>query len=54
MDNLWYQKYSLETSYDDGKTDALIEVAKKMKAKGMDVKEIMEMTGLDKEEVEKL
>lgn len=54
MDNLWYQKYSLETSYDDGKTDALIEVAKKMKAKGMDVKEIMEMTGLDKEDVEKM
>ena len=41
-------------SYDEGKAAALLEVAKNMKAKGMDVTDIMEMTGLVKEEVEKI
>nr|WP_317577330.1 PD-(D/E)XK nuclease family transposase [Segatella copri] len=41
-------------SYDDGQTDKAIEIAKKMKEIGMDVKDIIEMTGLDKEEVEKM
>ena len=44
----------LSGSYDEGKAAALLEVAKNMKAKGMDVKTIIEMTGLDKEDVEKM
>lgn len=44
----------LSGSYDEGKAAALLEVAKNMKAKGMDVKIIMEMTGLDKDDVEKM
>ena len=56
----------LHGSYDDGRQDGkqegkqegmqfkAIQIAKKMKAKGMDVDTIMEMTGLDKEEIEKL
>lgn len=44
----------LSGSYDEGKAAALLEVAKNMKAKGMDVTDIMEMTGLVKEEVEKI
>ena len=41
-------------SYDDGQTDKAIEIAKRMKEIGMDVKTIMEITGLDKEEVKKI
>lgn len=41
-------------SYNDDQTDKAIEIAKKMKEIGMDVKDIIEMTGLDKEEVEKM
>jgi predicted transposase/invertase (TIGR01784 family) len=43
-------KGMMDTSFEEGK----IEVAGKMKAKGYDVEEISEMTGLSKEEIEKL
>lgn len=48
------EKTLLAGSYDDGKAAALLEVAKNMKAKGMNVQTIMEMTGLDKKEIEKM
>ena len=45
-------------SYDEGikkgEDRKAIQIAQKMKAKGMDVDTIMEMTGLDKEEIEKM
>ena len=37
-----------------GVEKAKIEIAKKMKAKNMPIEEIVELTGLTKEEVEKL
>jgi hypothetical protein len=40
----------IDTAYYDGKTD----VAKKLKDKGMDADFIIEMTGLTKDEVDKL
>ena len=38
----------------EGKTEAKNEIAKKMKAKNMSIEEIVELTGLTKEEIEKL
>lgn len=52
------EKTLLEGSYDEGvKTGEdrkAIQIAQKMKAKGMDVATIIEMTGLKKEEIEKI
>ena len=39
---------------EDGKKNEKIEIAKKMKAKNMKIDEIAEVTGLTKEEIEKL
>lgn len=44
----------LSGSYDDGQRDAAIQIAKNLKKIGMDVKTIMEMTGLNKQDVEKI
>ena len=41
-------------SYDDGQTDKTIEIAKNLKKIGMDVKTFMEMTGLNRQDVEKI
>ena len=45
---------ALGNGKDDGEEKAKIEIAQKMKAKGMDVDTIIEITGLKKEEIEKL
>ena len=37
-----------------GKTEMTFKIAKKMKDKNMPIKEIMELTGLSKEEIEKI
>ena len=51
-------RYGLEEKYDkgkaEGKAEGKIEIALKMRQKGMDVAEIMEMTGLSREEVERI
>jgi predicted transposase/invertase (TIGR01784 family) len=51
-------RYGLEEKYDkgraEGKAEGKIEIALKMRQKGRDVAEIMEMTGLSREEVEPL
>jgi predicted transposase YdaD len=46
------QPYGLEAKFDKGKAEGKIEIALKMRQKGMDVAEIMEMTGLSREDVE--
>ena len=43
-----------EKGIEIGKEKGLIEVAKKMKVKGLDISLIIETTGLDKETIEKL
>ena len=52
------EKTLLAGTYDEGVKNGedrmAIQIAKKMKAKGMDVQTIMEVTGLDKEEIEKM
>ena len=37
-----------------GIAESKLEIAKKLKAKGMDISDISEITGLSKEEIEKL
>jgi predicted transposase/invertase (TIGR01784 family) len=44
----------LEAKFDKGKAEGKIEIALKMRQKGMDVAEVMEMTGLSREEVERI
>ena len=41
-------------SYHEGEKTASIEIAKKMKSKGKSIEEIIEFTGLSKEEIEEL
>ena len=38
----------------EGKKETTLKIAKKMKAKNMPIEEIMELTGLSKEEIEKI
>ncbi len=57
-DRVSSEKTLMEGRYDeglkDGETNKAIQIAKKMKAAGMDIETIREMTGLDKEEIDKL
>ena len=48
------EEISLEKSYDDGKIDGKLEIAKKLLAKGKNAKEIAELTGLSLEKVNSL
>lgn len=48
------EQLNLEKSYDDGKTDEKIEIAKKMLAKGKSIEEIMELTNLSIEQLENI
>jgi predicted transposase/invertase (TIGR01784 family) len=41
-------------AYEDGKEEGKLEMAKKLKEKGMDIEEIVEVTGLTKEEIENM
>ena len=66
MDNLVYQKYTLETSYDDGKQEGIkeglhkgevqkaTEIAKKLLSLHVPIDTITAATGLTVEEIEKL
>ncbi len=47
-------KNTVDTAFDEGKLERSIEIAIKMKAKGMEVEFISETTGLTKEEIERL
>ena len=53
-DNKAVYDYAVETAFDEGKIEGKIEVAKTLKAKGMNIDFIMEITGLSKAEVESL
>ena len=53
-DRVSSEKTLMEGSYKDGVKEGKIQVAKKLKTIGMDVNTIHEMTGLTKEEIEKL
>jgi predicted transposase/invertase (TIGR01784 family) len=44
----------INTAFDDGKLERSIEIAIKLKAKGMEIDFISETTGLTKEEIERL
>ncbi len=44
----------IDTAFDEGKLEGKIEVAKKMKLKGLSLKDIAELTGLAESEIEKL
>ena len=48
------EEISLEKSYDDGKTDGKLEIARKLLAKGKNAVEIEELTGLTLEQIQKL
>lgn len=70
VDNLWYQKYTLETSYDDGVQDGIregmqkgiqqgekckaIDIAKNLLSLHVPMETIVSATGLTKKEIEKL
>lgn len=43
----------IDTAFDEGKTEGKLEVAKKMKLKGLSPKDIAELTGLSEDEIEK-
>jgi len=47
-------KNVVDTSFDEGKAERNIEIARQMKAKGMDLNLISEITGLPIDEIEKL
>ena len=47
-------KNVVDTSFDEGKAEGKLEIARQMKAKGMDSSLIAEITGLPIDEVEKL
>jgi predicted transposase/invertase (TIGR01784 family) len=47
-------KNIIDTAFEDGELKSKLEIAKKMKAKGIDHSTISELTGLSIEEIEKL
>ena len=47
-------KASLDTKFEEGKIEGKIEIAKNLMSKGFDISEIVELTGIDKEELEKI
>lgn len=56
LEEKWEMDRASEVSYakEEGKKEKQLETAKKMKAKDMDIDTIIEITGLTKEEIEKL
>jgi predicted transposase/invertase (TIGR01784 family) len=44
----------IDSAFDEGKTEGKIEIAIKMKLKGLSIKDISELTGLSKNEIDKL
>lgn len=53
-DRVSSEKTLMEGRYDEGKQDKALEIAQNLKSAGMDVDTICKMTGLSKEEIEKL
>lgn len=53
-DRVSSEKTLMEGRYDEGKQDKALEIAQNLKSVGMDVDTICKMTGLSKEEIEKL
>lgn len=53
-DRVSSEKTLMEGRYDEGKQDKALEIAQNLKSTGMDVDTICKMTGLSKEEIEKL
>lgn len=53
-DRVSSEKTLMEGRYDEGKQDKALEIAQNLKLAGMDVDTICKMTGLSKEEIEKL
>ena len=47
-------KNSMDTSYSKGEANKSLEIAQKMKAKGYPIEDIVEITGLSPEQIEKL
>ena len=48
------QEVQTRAAREEGLSEGKKEIAKKMKAKNMQIEEIMELTGLSKEEIEKI
>lgn len=53
-DAIWSHQTQIETAEKKGKEEEKIEIAKKALAKGMGIQDIIELTGLSKEEIKKL
>lgn len=53
-DRVSSEKTLMEGRYDEGKQDKALEIAQNLKSAGMDVDTICKMTGLSKEDIEKL
>ncbi|WP_298349393.1 Rpn family recombination-promoting nuclease/putative transposase [Runella sp.] len=47
-------KGAIDTAFDDGKIEGKIEIAKKLKVRGLSTEDIAEVTGLSEDEIEKL
>ena len=54
MDRKAYHDTAYNDGFREGTKNSIIEIAKKMKLKGISIEEIVEFTGLSKEEIEKL
>ena len=48
------RKEGYQDGHKDGEKDALIRIVKRMKAKGMSLTEITELTGLSEEQIEEI
>ena len=47
-------KGGIETAFDEGKMEGMMEIAKKMKYKGLPVSDIVDLTGLSERDIDKL
>lgn len=53
-DNKAVYDYAIDTAFDEGKLEGKLEVAKKMKLKGLSSSDIFDLTGLSESEIDKL
>ena len=54
MDEKAIRKAGYKKGVEEGKADEKLEIARKMKEKGLEVEQIKEITGLNQEEIDKL
>lgn len=47
-------KGAIDTAFDDGKMEGKIEIAKKLKVRGLSIEDIADLTGLSENEIAKL